>query len=177
MSAQEDSLDSAGQSGDKKDDGNLNKKVKVPSRKGSISKIVAWSCADCEKSFTNENDMLLTCEYCGDHKCISCLGMTKAFYKQVSGREDLPWFCKKCLAKSIESVKQTKSIEDRCNEFIFKFQEQIDSRFKVIENEVKDVKETLAGALKSGMVNGEGTVHGQEQTQENIVKQATRFYI
>ena len=56
-----------------------------------------WSCDTCELKFADENDKLLSCEYCGHHRCVSCLGMTKTVYKAISGRPDLPWFCSACM--------------------------------------------------------------------------------
>ena len=167
MSAPTDSTDSGDTPKTAKTDDRSNQQ-----RKGSVSK-VAWCCMDCDVVYTKENDMLLQCQYCEKPKCISCLGMTKAFYKQVSGRDNFPWFCDKCLGKAIESVKTTKSIEDRCNEFMFKFQEKVESRFKTIESEVAGVKQTLA-EIKSGTALEEEDGTGkQTSAKENIVKQAT----
>ena len=77
-----------------------------------------WLCGGCDKTFGEPGDMLLTCEFCGNHRCISCLGMTKLVYISITGHTDLPWFCNCCIVKSMESVKTTKSIEDRCKEFL-----------------------------------------------------------
>ena len=71
-------------------------------------------CRSWDKTFGEPGDMLSTCEFCGNHRCISCLGMTKLVYKSISGCTDLPWFCNCCIVKSMESVKTTKSIEHRC---------------------------------------------------------------
>ena len=141
-------------------------------RKGSVSKAAStgWCCMECDVTYKKDSDMLLQCQYCERPKCISCLGMTKSFYKQLSGRENLPWFCDKCIGKAIESVKTSKSIEDRCNDFLAKFQEHVENRFQVIEDDVAGVKQSLA-EIKSG----KGSTVGKETScaPEVIVKQAT----
>ena len=109
-------------------------------------------CEKCEKTYGDEGDMLLSCEYCGKHTCISCLGMSKTVYKNVSGRKDLPWFCSHCLVKSLESIKQTKSIEDRCNDFISRFQAKVESRLDQIAGEVKEVKSAMV-SMKDEIMN------------------------
>ena len=143
-------------------------------------------CEKCEKTYGDEGDMLLSCEYCGKHTCISCLGMTKTLYKNISGRKDLPWFCSHCLGKSLESIKQTKSIEDRCNDFISRFQAKVETRLDQIAGEVKEVKSAMISmkdeimkevkqldtsqSTKNAVVQ---TKTGGEQTPIDLVKQNT----
>ena len=99
-----------------------------------------WDCDTCENEFADKSDMLTTCEYCGSHRCISCLGMTKTVYKAISGRPDLPWLCDKCVVKSLDSIRQTKSIETRCTDFITEFQRKVDERMGRLEKDVLDMK-------------------------------------
>ena len=103
------------------------------------SKSDSWKCDTCDKLFENENDKLLTCEYCSNHRCINCLGMTQSVYKGISGRPDLPWFCSNCIVKSLESLKQTKSIDDRCADF----ERKVNERMGKLELEVHDVNSTV----------------------------------
>ena len=66
----------------------------------------------------------IECEYCKTHRCIKCLNMPALCYKSLSGREDFPWFCNNCLSKTLKCIREVKSIEERCNEFMRKFEEQ-----------------------------------------------------
>ncbi|KAH3708960.1 hypothetical protein DPMN_068419 [Dreissena polymorpha] len=143
--------------------------LKSSQRKGSVNK-VAWTCMDCDQSFIKDGDMLLLCQYCEKPKCITCLGLSKAFYKQVSGRANFPWFCDICVGKAIGSVKTSKSFEDQCHDFLSKFQEKVETRLVDIENDVKEVKQELAGLkqVKDGTDR-----KGEAVASENIVKQAT----
>jgi hypothetical protein len=50
--------------------------------------------------------------------------MPAACYKGLSGREDRPWFCNNCLSKTLNCIREVKSIEERCNEFMKKFEGQ-----------------------------------------------------
>jgi uncharacterized protein YfbU (UPF0304 family) len=59
--------------------------------------------------------------------------MPAACYKGLSGREDFPWFCNNCLSKTLNCIREVKSIEERCNEFMKKFEEQVNSRIYIYE--------------------------------------------
>ena len=48
--------------------------------------------------------------------------MPAACYKGLSGREDFPWFCNNCLSKTLNCIREVKCIEERCNEFMKKFE-------------------------------------------------------
>ena len=95
--------------------------------------------------------MLLTCEYYGYHRCTNCLKISKAVYKAISGRVDLPWLCRNSITKSLESVKTTKTIEDRCNDFVSEFQQSVEERMVSIENQVRGVKFSLT-SMKTDIV-------------------------
>ena len=87
--------------------------------------------------FFDKNDMLLACEFCEKHRYVNCLGMTKAVYKAISGRTDLPWFCSNYIEKSLTtSVRQTKSIEEKHEQFITEFQKKSENRIHNIEKEL-----------------------------------------
>ena len=106
-------------------------------------------CDTCKKHFVNKDDQLLSCEYCGSFRCIQCPGINKTVYRGISGRPDLQWFCSNCVVKSLESLRQTKNIEDKCKEFISEFQQQVEDRMDTVEGEVKkrsDI-ETMQGDL------------------------------
>lgn len=154
-------------------------------RPSSPSKSESWLCDTCDKLFENESDKLLTCEYCSNHRCINCLGMTQTVYKSISGRPDLPWFCSNCIVKSLECLKQTKSIEDRCAEYMADFERKVNERMGRLELEVHDMKSSLS-SMKTEIVDEVKTIvnntnppaKGIEQTvnqekTDNIIKQAT----
>ena len=110
-----------------------------------------WECDTCKKYFVNKDDQLLSCEYCGSYRCIQCLGINKTVYRGISGRPDLPWFCSNCVVKSLESLRQTKTIEDKCKEFISEFQKQVVDRMDKIEGEVKHMRSDIA-TMKDDLV-------------------------
>ncbi|KAH3724218.1 hypothetical protein DPMN_050032 [Dreissena polymorpha] len=117
-----------------------------PSSRNSPTKSDAWLCNTCEKLFTDKDDKLLTCEYCSRHRCIACLGFTKAVYKAISGKVYLPYICDGpdgCIQKSLTAIKDTKTIEDRCNDIMSGFAKQVDERMNTIEDDMKSVKEGM----------------------------------
>ena len=102
-----------------------------------------WECDTCRKTFVNKDDQLLSCEYCGNFRCIQCLGIYITVYRGNSGRPDLPWFCSNCVMKSLESLRQTKTVEDKCKDFICKFQRQVEKRMSKIEGEVINMRSDI----------------------------------
>ena len=40
-----------------------------------------WICKTCSKKFTKISDQLMECEYCENHYCSTCLGMTDTDYE------------------------------------------------------------------------------------------------
>ena len=40
-----------------------------------------WICKTCSKKFTKISDQLMECEYCENHYCSPCLGMTDTEYE------------------------------------------------------------------------------------------------
>ena len=155
-------------------------------RSTSPSKSDSWKCDTCGKLFENENDKLLTCEYFSNHRCINSLGMTQSVYKGISGRPDLPWFCSNCIVKSLECLKQTKSIEDRCADYMADFERKVNERMGKLELEVHDVKSTL-DTMKSEIVDEVKQIIGNpthsvkgiqsgdinRDSADTIIKQAT----
>ena len=110
-----------------------------------------WECDTCRKTFVNKDDQLLSCEYCGNFRCIQCLGINKTVYRGISGRPDIPWFCSNCVVKSLESLRQTKTIEDRCKDFISEFQLQVEERMSKIEGEVLNMRSDIVN-MKDDLV-------------------------
>ena len=102
----------------------LQNKIKYAmSRKGSVSSnnnSIANSIANskerneawtCDTVFQSDQSKLLECEYCKTHRCIKCLNMPAACYKGLSGREDCPWLCNNCLSKTLNCIREVKSIQ------------------------------------------------------------------
>jgi predicted nuclease with TOPRIM domain len=81
--------------------------------------------------------------------------MPAACYKGLSGREDFPWFCNNCLSKTLNCIREVKCIEERCNEFMKKFEEQVNSRIDKVEHnldkyksEIVEFKDEVIGEIK-----------------------------
>jgi len=59
--------------------------------------------------------------------------MTKTVYKAISGRPDLTWFCSACMQKSLNVIRETKTIEVRCSDFLAEFEKKMGLRLDKIE--------------------------------------------
>lgn len=123
-----------------------------------------WQCDTCTEIFRSSNDKLLTCD-CGNHRCIDCLGMNKSVYKGISGRADLPWFCTNCVVKSLECLKQNKTIEDKCAEYIADFQKRVDERINKLELEVSSFRSDME-SFKSEIVAEVRGMKDKRDTQQ-----------
>ena len=110
-----------------------------------------WECDTCKRTFVNKDDQLLCCEYCGNYRCIQCLGINKTIYRGISGMPDLPWLCNNCVIKPLESLRQTKTIEDKRKEFISEFQHQGEERMNKVEVKDKTMRSDIS-SVKGGLV-------------------------
>ena len=126
--------------------------VNKSTEKSPTTKENAWACDLCSSSLNNESDKLLTCEYCSNHRCLKCLGMSNEVFKAINGRQDLPWFCSSCIGKSLNVLRETKSIEDRCSDFLSEFEKKVEEKMKTIEIDVKHIKESMS-AMKEEIIN------------------------
>jgi hypothetical protein len=125
------------------------------SRANSKERKQAWTCDTCDTVFQSDQSKLLECEYCKTHRCIKCLNMPAACYKGLNGREDFPWFCNNCLSKRLHCIREVKSIEERCNEFMKTFEEPVNSRIDKVEHnldkyrsEIVEFKHEVIGEIK-----------------------------
>jgi len=103
----------------------------------------SWTCDSCADVFQSDQSKLLECEYCNTHRCIKCLNLPTACYRGLSGRQDFPWFCNNCLVKTLTCLKEAKSIEEKCSEFMKQFEEKINSRIGKVEENLKSVRSDM----------------------------------
>lgn len=96
-----------------------------------------WKYDKCEGIFQSETSWILECEQCNTHRCTKCLNITISCYNSLNGRHDFPWFCEKCLAKTLNCIKEAKSIEERCSEFLQQFEEKVNDKINTVELECK----------------------------------------
>ena len=113
-------------------------------------------CAACKKKFSKHNNMLMECEFCASHYCITCIDMTFIQYKCMQ-RPDCLWRCfdftvtkdegpatqwlntiMKTLNAKFENIneqlaKQSKFNEEKNEEFIKKFYQKL----QALENKIE----------------------------------------
>ena len=83
--------------------------------------------------------------------CVKCLGFTKAVFKAVSGRPDMPWFCTDCTPKTLNIIKESKSIEDRCSDFFSGLEKKIEGRLTAMEQNLQSMRDDM-GAMKEAIM-------------------------
>jgi len=92
----------------------------------------AWTCEKCKIIFTSPKDMLMECQRCKEHYCITCLGKTPQEY-EVLAASDSMWFCYKCREKVAKDIAIDRKIEEKCKELM----SAMESRIGNVESEVK----------------------------------------
>ena len=90
-----------------------------------------WICKTCSKKFTKISDQLMECEYCENHYCSPCLGMTDTEYEHHVHSSGM-WFCGVCKPKVEETLKIEKEIEKRCQEHFEKYSRKLEQIEKVL---------------------------------------------
>ena len=98
------------------------------------------TCHECKTVFTRENDRLMGCERCDMWYCLECTGMNAEQYKVLNapGITDLiHWYCKECNENAIRAVKTDKEIEERCQNYMDKFRNEISQEIKQASEEVE----------------------------------------
>ena len=110
-------------------------------RKSSLSKGGGgaknyWICKTCSKKYTRVS------EYCENHYCSTCLGMTDTEYEHHVYSSGM-WFCGICKPKVEETLKIEKEIEKRCQEHFEKYNKKLEQIEKVLQSKL-DKEEVVA---------------------------------
>ena len=119
-----------------------------------------WVCELCLGKFENENDKLLQCERCMLTFCCSCLGMSNSDYSDYSFLKDHPdfhWFCSSCQAPALKLVQMDREIEERCKEFLEKFDKKLEEIDKKLDEKAeKATVDNISANLKASDTKMEG---------------------
>ena len=107
----------------------------------------AWQCEGCKKTFVDKNSKLLLCEYCDNAYCIECLQLSVTAYN-VFKKNSLHWFCAHCEDKVMKNIRNDREIEERCAEFLKKFEARVAAfegqiASKVDEKQVREIVENI----------------------------------
>lgn len=84
-----------------------------------------WTCTICKNIFKLATAEMMECEFCSEHMCRKCLGITKADYTVMAKRTDAHWFCPQCEKKAMNNIKAERIIEERCKAFMQKMEERV----------------------------------------------------
>ena len=104
-------------------------------------------CINCDKTFKNETDLLMNCDYCKSWICTKCLTMSSAEYKHhVHTASSGMWFCAPCKTKITKFIKESKTVEERCSNFLKTYSERLEKLEKKIEEQC--VKDDIEGIIQ-----------------------------
>ena len=116
-----------------------------------------WVCELCKGKFENEDDKLLQCERCMLTFCCSCLGMSESDYTFLKDHPDFHWFCSDCQAPALKSVQTDMEIEERCKDFLQKYDQKLeDIEKKLDEKAEKATVDNISANLKASDTKLEG---------------------
>ena len=134
-------------------------------RKSSLSKGGAknyWICKTCSKKYTRVSDQLMECEYCENHYCSTCLGMTDTEYEHHVHSSGM-WFCGICKPKVEETLKIEKEIEKRCQEHFEKYSKKLEQIEKVLQGKLD--KEEVVALIEEKQERDNKVVTKQQEKQ------------
>ena len=140
-------------------------------RGGSRSTLTSekgWECDTCTKVFTAKDSKLLECDYCTTRRCIKCVNITDAAYKQLGGRADFPWSCKTCVEKAMRAIHDERDIETRCQTFLNRFESETIQRLDSLKTEIDNIKTAIG--LSNGATSIPAKVTNQPPTHHIVDK-------
>ena len=104
-------------------------------------------CINCDKSFANESDTLMNCDYCKSWICTRCLTMSSAEYKHhVHTASSGMWFCAPCKTKITKFIDESKTVEEKCSNFLKNYTERLEKLEKKLEEQC--VKVEIEGLIE-----------------------------
>jgi hypothetical protein len=67
-------------------------------------------CRSCSEKISDEVEDSIECDYCNSwtHADRKCSGLPKAVFNFMSKNTDILWFCKNCVNKCKDAIKETK---------------------------------------------------------------------
>ena len=116
----------------------------------------SWTCNLCNNNLADKKAELMECEYCAEHFCSKGLNLSAAEYKLFSKRSDLHWYCPPCEEKAMKNLKIEKEIEERCKEYISKYEKRLDALKQEVNKkaDVPKVKELIEESLSGKSSDG-----------------------
>ena len=129
-------------------------------------------CFSCKKNFSDENDSLMNCDYCKFWFCITCLGMKQAEYKFYTKSSGM-WFCAPCKIKVMKNIAESKTIEEKCNDYLQKFEKQLKSIEEMISTKcnVEEVKKIVDDKLKENFKNVNKSLNDKVDIMDEKIKE------
>ena len=129
------------------------------SSKGASAPPVTTSNSDCPicgKNLDTEELKCIECERCCRWHCTACAGMSDDVHAFMASNKTIHWFCAGCEEAALKAAQSDKLIEERCKEFLGKFENRIDDLEKKVDSK----------ADKSEV----DTLKAQNQFYENRIK-------
>ena len=107
--------------GNKTKTGKRGKKAKVDNTIKSIT------CIACKQVFTDLDAKIVCCDRCENWYCSKCAHISDAGYNFLSSQEaeNISWFCNTCKDQARSAVLEDKCIEEKCKEYMDKFQQKL----------------------------------------------------
>ena len=90
---------------------------------------------------------MMNCDFCESWICTKCLYMSKADYNHhVHTASSGMWFCAPCKLQVVKNIRESKSVEEKCKDFLKIYAEKLENLEKVIEGKCN--KENLAKIIQ-----------------------------
>ena len=141
------------------------------SKKSTVAKehIGSTVCNICNKTFTGKTGKVLECERCCAWFCAKCINLRDAEHS-VMARHDCHWFCSACQMPALQAVLNEKLVEDKCREFLRKFEQRLENVEKEMSQKAsKQDLQKLDTKVKSLEEKMDSMCSSQAETQ-NVMR-------
>ena len=89
-------------------------------------------CKFCSKDLP-EGSQAISCERCTQWVCQECAKLDDPTYLVLTSRQDLHWYCSACELDALQAVQNDAQIEERCREFLTKYEDRLDAVEELLE--------------------------------------------
>jgi len=145
---------------------------KMKSKKETQSEIEVTCIGKCKRVFCKETDKIVLCDRCSNYICIGCLGMGEEQYKLI--KED--WctvMCNDCRPSGNKEIKEGRSVEVQCNEFLDKHSKRMSELESKIDSKAD---KTEVDKLSSEQIHMNSKIDGIAEDISKLNKKFELFY-
>ena len=109
-----------------------------------------WCCCLCQVEFQIEEEKPIVCDRCEYPVCITCSLVPPSEFSVLT-RADRPgiWCCRGCKKSALTAIKNDRTIEEKCKEFLEDFRNEFDQKLKNMKDDFESKIQRVESELSS----------------------------